>query len=1033
MKLGTLVLNTELCRLEARRKLNRLVNTLGLSEQNSEHLVLGCAELLRKLVDTENPQIEVSVNEGVLEMAFRCPEHRRQSLFLNSFFSNVIVVHQKEWCWVKSQFQLPNELDAFQLKALSEMLSQASRSELMAELKDRNKQLAEHQLNLEKTIKERTEQLSYSECLSRTVVDGAPVAIIRLDESGKVTDWNHAAEQIFGYTRKQAQGKSLVSWLDLQGDPELLELLSTGLNKHPELTEHNRFVEMLAKRRGGSSVPVELGIISFELFNSWQATVFIRDMTIRKKAETEMELARFQAEEAAEVKSMFLANMSHEIRTPMNAIIGMAYLALQTELNPKQQDYVAKIHGAGTALLGIINDILDFSKIEAGKLEIEQTEFSLDEMLNNVATITGQKAFDKGLEFLFKVPASIPGQLVGDPLRLGQVLTNLVNNAIKFTDQGQILLEIKQFDRDSAGIELEFKVIDSGVGMTKEQVERLFNAFTQADGTTTRKYGGTGLGLSICKKLVNLMGGDIRVESEPGKGSCLTFNITVGWCETTRFPQGEVDGLSSVRVLIVDDNAVARQILYDMLHSFRVHADCVESGKEALKKLTLAERLEQPYHLVLMDWRMPEMDGITTCQLIRDQLNLNYPPKIVMITSYDKGEVIQQTEDLDISGYLAKPVDHSSVYDLLLNLFHGVKAESSLVILDDLSSASLSGIRVLLVEDNEINQQIAIELMTSMGVEVCLANNGQEAVNWLHKDKAFHAILMDLQMPVMDGYEASKQIRSDPSFDHIPLIAMTAHAMLREREKCLSLGMNDHVSKPVVPKILHDTLARWCGALSDVPANEKIGVDTEPVTGYESVEGLNTKIGLMRLAGNVEIYQKLVQIYWNNQRQAAQLIANSLGAGDRLQAERLLHDLKGVSGGIGAEGIYKLSSELEKKVKMGGDEWKESLSNLTQKLDQLMDQLSECLESDHPVAIEVKSEPSPEVKLIIKKLLALLDDMDADAIQLLAREQEKLSATMDSLQFRELCQLVQKCDLVNAAAQLHEIIQQRPGLIGEEL
>ncbi|MEJ2284348.1 MAG: PAS domain S-box protein, partial [Desulfobacterales bacterium] len=488
-----------------------------------------------------------------------------------------------------------------------------------------------------------------------------------------------------------------------------------------------------------------------------------------------------KAEEATRAKSDFLANMSHEIRTPMNAVIGMAHLALKTELTPKQQDYLNKIQSSANSLLGIINDILDFSKIEAGKLDMEAVEFDLLETLDNVANVITVKAQEKeNLEVLFYLEPQVPNFLVGDSLRLNQILVNLGNNAVKFTEQGEIVLSARVIEKSDDKVSLQFSVRDTGIGMTAEQQNKLFQAFSQADTSTTRKYGGTGLGLTISKRLVNMMGGEIWTESESGKGTTFHFTADFGLGKETvkkRFePSPDLRGL---KVLVVDDNATSREILQDILESFSFDVFLSASGKEALEEIERADN-DEPFELVIMDWKMPGMDGIEASRRIKNNRNLTKIPAVVLVTAYGREEVMRQADEIGLDGFLLKPVNSSVMFDAIMQGLGkevqdvaraGRKKEQS-----NAELSAISGARVLLVEDNEINQQVAQEILQGAGLIVTVANNGQEGLDAARQND-YDIILMDVQMPVMDGYTATTRIRKweggmrNEGKDPIPIIA----------------------------------------------------------------------------------------------------------------------------------------------------------------------------------------------------------------------------------------------------------------------
>ena len=523
--------------------------------------------------------------------------------------------------------------------------------------------------------------------------------------------------------------------------------------------------------------------------------------------------ARRVAEEATKAKSDFLANMSHEIRTPMNAIIGMSHLALQTKLDKKQRNYIEKVHRSGENLLGSINDILDFSKIEAGKMGMETINFHLEDVMDHLANLVGMKAEDKGLELLFNVAHDVPTALVGDPLRLGQVLINLGNNAVKFTEQGEIVVGINKVAEDADGIALHFWIKDSGIGMTPEQCSKMFQSFSQADASTTRKYGGTGLGLVISKNLVELMHGHIWVDSQPGMGSVFHFHARFG-VQSEPLPRRmfRADELLGLRVLVVDDNAAAREILSAMAQNFGLEVDVAWDGTQALALLAASEKKALPYDLVLMDWKMPVMDGVET---IRQMQGMGQIPSVIMVTAYGREEALgsAQQRGVTLETVLTKPVTSSTLLEAVAAALHkGALTETRVNEKADTHSqamAQLSGAHVLLVEDNELNQELAIDLLSNAGMTVVLAQDGQQALDILAQGRHFDGVLMDCQMPVMDGYTATREIRKNPQFNQLPIIAMTANAMAGDKEKVIAAGMCDHIAKPLNVGNMFATLAKW--------------------------------------------------------------------------------------------------------------------------------------------------------------------------------------------------------------------------------
>lgn len=647
--------------------------------------------------------------------------------------------------------------------------------------------------------------------------------------------------------------------------------------------------------------------MSLEILQRNLRTQELLEQTRRQAGELETQhaelgVAKAKAEEATEMKSMFLANMSHEIRTPMNAIIGLAHLALRTDLTPKQRDYISKVHDAGTALLAIINDILDFSKIEAGKLDIEAAPFSLDDMISSVTTLTAQRAHEKGLEFLADVPPSVPAHLVGDSLRLGQILTNLVNNAVKFTERGEIRLKAECIERAGEKVQLRFSVRDTGIGMSSEQVARLFQPFTQADMSTTRQHGGTGLGLSISRKLVETMGGQIWIESEPGVGSTFIFTVWLGIGAESGRGKVVPSRLRQLNVLVVDDNSAAREILADALADITGQVDAVSSGAEAVAAVA-QHAADKPYDVIFMDWRMPGLNGLQATQRIKENAALAKQPSVVLVTAFGREDVRAEAERLCIDGFLEKPVTKSMLVDTLVTIFQPATQETARALAES-DSNRLRGVRILLVEDNEINQQIAVELLEGAGASVEVANNGREAVEKLMKTGAeprYDVVLTDLQMPVMDGFQATAQIRADARFATLPIIAMTAHATVEERQRCFDAGMNDHIAKPINPEVLLETVARACRTVSP--------------NRFSTVVGLDTDDGLRRVAGNEKLYVKLLHQFADQQADAPQQIAEQLAADDLATAERTAHTVKGIAGNLGARGVQTAAGDLEKAIR----------------------------------------------------------------------------------------------------------------------
>ncbi|KQW06870.1 MULTISPECIES: response regulator [unclassified Rhizobacter] len=625
----------------------------------------------------------------------------------------------------------------------------------------------------------------------------------------------------------------------------------------------------------------------------------------------ELARARHAAEASTRAKSEFLANMSHEIRTPMNAILGMSYLALQTGLDARQRNYVDKVHRAAESLLGIINDILDFSKIEAGRLEIEDIPFKLGDVLDQLATLVGMRAEEKGLELLFALPPGLPTALVGDPSRLGQVLLNLSNNAVKFTERGEVTVAVTEQAREGQRVTLHFEVHDTGIGLTPEARAGLFQPFTQADASTSRRYGGTGLGLAICRHLVQRMGGEIGVDSAPGRGSCFHFSMPFG-LQSEAAPAPQDAELRGMRVLVVDDHPAARELLRTLSTAFGLEAQTAADGAAALQAVAQADAADRPFGLLLLDWHMPGLDGIGCLERLGRTAGRHAPPTVLMVTAFSRDEAERQlaARGLRVAGLLPKPVTPSGLLDACATALGrarvGPSRNEQRQELLQARQAGLAGARILLVEDNPINQELARDLLNRAGIVVSIAGDGREALAILARER-FDAVLMDCQMPVLDGYEATRALRLRPELKDLPVIAMTANAMAGDRQKVLQAGMNDHVAKPIRVDDLFGTLARWVHPALPAPAPE-----AQPPS-------LDMRAGVAALMGDEALYRRLLALF---REQEADFVARFRAAceqGDGRAPTRYAHDLKSVAGTLGMPALQRAAAALEEACNLRSD------------------------------------------------------------------------------------------------------------------
>ncbi len=774
-------------------------------------------------------------------------------------------------------------------------------------------ELRAHHDHLHELVKEQTASI-------KAIVDTAADAIITIDQQGFILTYNKAAQQMFGYDPDEALGSSVSLLMPephgSRHDDYLRRYLDSG-----ESSIIGASTEVVGKRRDGSTFPMLVTVSEMKVGRERRFTGIARDITAAKQAEEELVAAREAAEAASQAKSNFLANMSHEIRTPMNAITGFSQLCLQTELNEQQYDYINKVQESCQTLLTLINDILDLSKIEAGKMELEATTFTFRDVMDHLATMMSFRAREKELDFLIDTAIDIPPYLLGDSLRLSQVLINLTGNAMKFTDQGQILVSVTVDQDLGERVVLRFSVQDTGIGIASDKLDQLFQPFSQADSSTSRLYGGTGLGLAISKQLVENMNGEIWAESEPGRGSKFIFTVNL---EKAQPPATEAAGdmpveLSRCRLLVVDDSTDALQLLGNYLDDAGCEVNMAESGTDALTMIEQAINEDRAYDLVMLDWKMLYLDGIDTARKIRKKFT-EQVPRLLLFSSFGYTEMHRHLDSGLFDATLSKPFTKHQLLTTINEAFNRTAEPPTGADRPQAAqnTANLAGASILLVEDNEINRQLARELLKPSGASVVVAANGREALALLTAG-SFDGVLMDIQMPVLDGLNATIEIRKNPRHQDLPIIAMTANAFANDQQRYLSAGMNDCLTKPINQNEMLETLGRWIKpgrkstvAASPAGSSPPEGKQDEPLP---TIPGVDVNAGWNRMDGDTELYFEILEKFCQGQKNALAETGLALENQDINQAERLIHTLKGLCRTIGAHDAAELAAELESAVK----------------------------------------------------------------------------------------------------------------------
>ncbi len=890
------------------------------------------------------------------------------------------------------------------------------------------------------TESKRHEQaLAASEAKTRRILETSIEGFWLIDNNAATVEVNDAMCQILGRPRDEIVGRRIFDFTDEENTRVFKE------NVARRARGESGTYEVSLLKPDGSLIPCRVSAMPLldERGVKTGSFAMFTDITEQKRAEREVLAAMDKAEAATKAKSAFLATISHEIRTPMNAIINMTDLALDTELTPKQQQYVSVAHSSAKSLLGIINDILDFSKIEADKLELEEAPFSLRQVLEEVTETFRVKVMEKHVELITHVPAGVPDQLIGDALRLRQVVTNLVGNAFKFTHQGEVAVQVSTATGSADGgptppgkLDLLVTVRDTGIGIAKEQQDRLFQAFTQADSSTSRKYGGTGLGLAISRRLARMMSGDLKFESEPGVGTTFFFTARLGYDETQqRAAPTAPEQVRQRPVLIVEDNATSRELMETLFAGWSIPAVAVASAEEGLA--LLADRNgphgQDPFGLAVLDWLLPGMNGLDAAERIRANEHTRSLP-ILIVSAYAGKEEEARCEEIGVNVFLPKPITASSLFDAVIES-EGARAHAARRGLEAPIEQEFAGVRALLAEDNEANQMVAIELLSRLGIDLDVAGDGRKAVEMARAHPhRYAAILMDMQMPEMDGLEATRVLRADPTVPALPIIAMTANAMKHDLDACLAAGMNDHVTKPIDRKALLATLRRWLPRSERPvhrPSSARPVVDANEGDQPE-LEGINVQSTLARLGLGFESLKKMLIRFGEGQPRMLEDLRAAVAAVDPAAVARLAHAIAGAAGNLGADALREAAKILES----AGREGRRDLQVLLAAVEERATVVLRSIASLRPAQAQ---EPAPsgrpfdpgKLREALERLSVSLDSLDPSACEAVLGDIAALGAPPDlAAELVRIRELTEGYEYDEAAALVAAILDGLKGGMG---